>query len=346
MPDFWIPPHVAAELTQTRRYTAEEMVALAQENGYKATKPLLYDWVRLGLMGKPEEGERGRWTPPQARLWLGLLKNRQQPKAHIVGLCNLPVGGWIFFGEQMGGVSRAQVQRMMQTWAEKQRHPSLEEVRRSVQHLVKVTKTKDAQQVRAAKKQLNDLLAREGLDIAGLQDPLILLMEGRKPEKRGQAKGPRGAAFSVESLLSLWKTREQAIRNIALFENWMWEWARMVFLFGVQQYQQDYPQIAQEAARFPELRNMYRVETLTTLVSNACMDLATLLQTAYEDAHQVPPCPPIPGLPESMQTRLWRDEQVWGEVNASVVQQQYPGWLAASVRMDFAVHPTDSPRPA
>jgi len=343
MPDFWIPPHAAAELAQTRRYTADEMVALAQEHRYKATIPLLYDWMRLGLIGKPEEGERGRWKPQQASLWLKLLETREQPKVHIVHLCNLPVGGWIFFGERMGGVSRAQIQRVMRTWAERQRRPSLEQVRRAVQRLVKLTKTRDAQQVLHAKKQLNELLAHEGLDVVGLRDPLILLMEGRKPEKRGQTKGPQGAAFSVETLLTLWETRERAIRNMAAFDDWMWEWARMAFLFGMHQYQQEYPWLAQEAWRFPELRELFRVETLTTLVSNACMDLATLLEIAYEDARQVPPCPPIPGLPAPLQMPLWRDGAVWGEVNSSVALDQHLGLPTTALQMAVAIHRVGDP---
>lgn len=342
MPDFWIPPQAAVALARTRRYTAEEMVTLAQKYGYNATVPLLYDWVRLGLVGKPEAGERGRWKPQQASLWLKLLDIRLHPhgrvRAHVVDLCNVPVGGWIFFGEAAGGVGRAQVQRVMQTWAEKQGRPSLEQVRRSVQRLVKLTKTKDAQLVRKAKKQLNDLLSREHLDIAGLRDPLTLLMEGRKPEKRGQTKGPRGAAFSVDNLLSLWETREHAIHHMAAFDDWMWEWARMSLLFGFLLYQQDYPRIAQEAWRFPELREMFRIETLSTLISSACMDLATLLEMAYEGVRQMPPCPPIPGLPEPLQMPLWRDGQVWGEVNSSVVQDQHLGGQGSSLQLAVAIH--------
>jgi hypothetical protein len=149
MSDLWIPPEAQRKMAQAKRYSATDLVALANSQDLNATQPLLYEWVRLGLMGRPEEGERGLWKPAQASLWLKLLETRRQKHAHIIHLCNLPVGGWIFFGEDIGAVSLSQVKLVMRSWAERVKPPSLDLARRTAQRLVKQMKTKDAQQVRA-----------------------------------------------------------------------------------------------------------------------------------------------------------------------------------------------------
>ena len=319
MADLWIPPDAQRKMAQAKRYSATELVALANSQSLNATQPLLYEWVRLGLMGRPEEGERGLWKPAQASLWLKLLETRRQKHAHIIHLCNLPVGGWIFFGEEVGAISLAQVQLVMRSWAERVKPPTLDQARRITQHLVKQIKTKDAQQVRHAKKQLQDLMARSNTNIDALLDPITLLMEGRKPEKKGQTKGPKDSPLSVEALIDTWETRQKAIHNVHRFDDWMWQWARIAYLFGLNDYLRHYPQLANEAHQFPDLQEMFQVETLTTLVSGSCMDLLTLVQVAYENIHKPPSYHPSAEIPEFLHVKYWHSGEISGDVHSEPV---------------------------
>lgn len=315
MSNLWLPPEVLQRMAQERRYTAAELVALADEHHLPATEPLLRDWVRLGLMGKPEEaGERGVWIPPQASLWLKLLDIRQRQRAHVVHLCNVPVGGWIYFGEATGGVSHRQALRAMRSWVERQRPNSLEAARRTAQRLVKLCKTKDAVLVRSAKKQLNELLAHHRVDIASFRDPLVLLMEGRMASKRGQRKGPAEASLSVEMLLDMWQTRIDAMNSLAKIADWMWEWARVALVWGVQWYTTNQARLAREAQQYSGLEQLYQRETLESFVSSACLDMLTMAGLALDATRHHPSLPPLPGLPDHLQLGPWRDGVYTAEV--------------------------------
>ncbi len=112
----------------TKRYQKPEMLSLAHEHGFEVTEHLLKDWVEKGLLGEAEREWPGRgsiswWSQAQCDLFLELLafRQKQHKPLPIGGLCTIPIGKWLYLGEEAGGVALPQVRRAMATWIEYQR---------------------------------------------------------------------------------------------------------------------------------------------------------------------------------------------------------------------------------
>lgn len=86
--------------------TIDDMVADAAERGYKATARLIRDWSEQGLLDRPQKRPAGRghgsapalYSANQRNLLLTLLHHR--PGNRIGSLARIPVGIWMYWGEE------------------------------------------------------------------------------------------------------------------------------------------------------------------------------------------------------------------------------------------------------
>jgi|GEM_PF-3161543 hypothetical protein len=74
-----------------------------------------------------------------------------------------------------------------------------------------------------------------------------------------------------------------------------------------------------EVRRFPELQEMFQIETLSTLVSDCCMNLLTVVQVAYEHIHERPSSHPNTEIPEFLRVEHWHRGEISGRVNSTPI---------------------------
>jgi hypothetical protein len=105
-----------------RRFTSNELVALAQAHDPSFKPRTLADWPGYGLLAEAEREGRGpsrgvgrSWTAPQAIVFLSVVRLRKDGKRRRSDLANVPVFLWLVFGEDY--VPLGQVRRALATWA-------------------------------------------------------------------------------------------------------------------------------------------------------------------------------------------------------------------------------------
>lgn len=100
--------------------TIDDMVTDAAERGYEASVRLVRDWSERGLLDRPQKrpAGKGRGSAPaiysanQRNLLLTLLHHR--PGNHIRSLARIPIGIWMYWGEEY--VPLRQARRALMTW--------------------------------------------------------------------------------------------------------------------------------------------------------------------------------------------------------------------------------------
>jgi hypothetical protein len=107
----------------TPKYTKAQMVAIGLARGHRATGRLFTDWEAAGLIDQPVKRGLGRgkgvlalWPEAQLQLWLLLLAKRTET-SQVPNLCNIPVGLWLYFGDNYATIR--QVRKCMRTWTER-----------------------------------------------------------------------------------------------------------------------------------------------------------------------------------------------------------------------------------
>lgn len=165
-----LPLH-EVNMQPTSRYCKQELLACAHEQGLEATEHLLKDWVEKGLMGEADREWPGRgsiawWSHAQRNLFLQLLKLRQRcaKPLPIGGLCTIPIGRWLYLGEERGGVSLPQVRRAMTTWMDYQQKFSAQHLAHCARKMLHKHADPKAEGKRHLVKQLADLaVSQSGL---------------------------------------------------------------------------------------------------------------------------------------------------------------------------------------
>jgi len=109
------------EMTGSAMYTSEDLVDEALRRGYcDVSRRLIYDWSSLGLLARPSlysPGRRGRcnaFPESQRELFFTLLEQRKRRTKQILGLYNVPVFVWLWWGDDY--VPLRQVRCAMNTW--------------------------------------------------------------------------------------------------------------------------------------------------------------------------------------------------------------------------------------
>lgn len=104
-------------------FTRSDLVREGQEAGFtNISARLVTDWADIGLLDHPARVPRGRgegrgaryeWPDTQKELFLQLLNHRDSVK-RISGLCVIPVGLWLYWGDDW--VPLGQARRALRTW--------------------------------------------------------------------------------------------------------------------------------------------------------------------------------------------------------------------------------------
>lgn len=100
--------------------TIDDMVADAATRGYEVSTRLIRDWTHRGLLDNPQKRPAGKghgsaqalYPANQRNLLLTLLHHR--PGNNISSLARIPVGIWMYWGEEY--VPLRQARRALMTW--------------------------------------------------------------------------------------------------------------------------------------------------------------------------------------------------------------------------------------
>jgi hypothetical protein len=247
-----------------RLWSRDEFLALAAESGVEATPRLLADWVQLGLLDHPRRRGLGRgkgtttgWPENQWELWKALLMQRPRVR-RIAALCNLPVGLWLYFGDDY--VELPQVKRAMHTWAGAIHARGTADSRHLVQEFVAGIPGPKLSVAR--RKEVERLLV--GVLLNGLGDRSVDQLRSRlttllePPSHRGR----RVRVATLQAHVELLMSRLEALRRLRRGDlpDALYSWARTLTHYG--------------RANWAE---KVGPPTLDSLVENVCLDLTTTI---------------------------------------------------------------------
>lgn len=309
MSDLILPVHI-------RRYKARQMVSEVQRLGLEANEALLYNWAERGLIGKPKGG---RWNQPQLGLWIRLLIAKQHENVPVSHLFNIPIAGWLLFGDEQSGVELAQVQRAMDNWVKLHKRSNIEKLRGEMQRTVNLVKTSQSLLVASAKQKLNMIFQKAGdHDYTEVRHQLSLIF-GDTPQKI-HAVGPSGVALTVDNISGTWELREKMILHydeIDLTQPWQWEWARAIMVTQIGPYNQNSPDYAHQVRnKHPDLKSLYAPMSINDSVSLACIELLTLIglgREAVETGQYYPEIQP------QLQPLAWKEGRFHGKMTFRVI---------------------------
>ena len=266
----------------TPRYTKLQMVELATASGRSATERLFTDWQAAGLIDKPFKRGLGRgrglvalWPESQLRLWFVLLDKRRET-TQVPNLCNLPVGLWLYFGDDYA--SLRQVRKCMTTWAQRygssRGHKLAKQMARKLLEdlpLAPLSKNVKADLVSAMASALLHGLERDE-DRRALRDRLLSVVV---PPAETAAQ-PNHAASVVEMVL----VRLLAAHHLSQgsVPDHIFEWARVWHLFGLRTYMEalDKGQVPASPGTEPESER----PDFEKLMTAACRDLMSSIGMA------------------------------------------------------------------
>ena len=276
-----------AEMAVSLTYTAGDLVEEALARGYRdVSKWLVYDWSHTGLLDRPSRyspGRRGRpdaFPASQRDLFFTLLEQRQRRTKQIVGLYNVPVFVWLWWGDDY--VPLRQTRRAMSTWGCSCLSPSLVADRRSARQFLRQM---DLPQYARGRKVLRETLENVTLEISAGKPPdqvdwldieaklCKVWNKGGTPEPRG----PAGAPVTPNAAISLIRVRYTALVDLGKYDDCLFEWARWFH----RETSADYARHANEFSKDPEFGHLHRnASTAEHHVNHACVDLLTALGTA------------------------------------------------------------------
>ncbi len=190
-------------------YTRRQLVEEALKAGFKVSDALIADWVEQGLLGKPARMSRGKgkgpgaryeWSEAQCRLLLLLLDKRKTLPA-IGGLCDIPVGFWLYWA--VDWIEVEQVKRALPTWWKRasstNEDKSLEQARKFVRSYVPKGAPRAASS--ALRDELQDAMRSGSYDRDRLKElaEAVLARGGQRPKVPYQ----KDASGTVDDMLSM-----------------------------------------------------------------------------------------------------------------------------------------------
>src|SRR6266566_4408499 len=297
-------------------YEKQEMIEDARAYGFAVTESLFDDWVEKGLLGPAHREGLGRGRGSIARrpsqqytMLLELLRARQQAKLRIGQLCAFPVWRWVYWGE-LGGVSLRQVRRAMDTWIASVRKTATETERKEVRRAVEKLQGASFSGKRALLDELTRIGTFEKEPDAELLRYLMESVVTDSPIHLNTTNGEKRSG-DIELITTLHPLRLEAFRHyeerIASLSDAVWEWARVMLLFGQRLGQKEQPVLA----RNRRLAARYRRVTAYSMIWDSCYDLLTPLSIA---AQKIFP-------EETSDTIPFLNPQAWQEKRAfSIIQ--------------------------
>lgn len=289
--------------TDKQFFDKKELYAYIRSFGFTVDDSLLEEFQKQGLMIPPQRRGKGRakgvpglWTRQQADLLRTLCMMRDKHKIHQVApRCNIPIWVWLYWGDEWG-VTLDQVKRVMKTWAKYQQVPSRERSKLGAKELVKEVANRRDGGKQQAINELADMLYQGTYAPQAISDSLYHVFDSAKP-----ANGPRDIPVLPKTVSWYVELLMEAIgalvhdREIPCVH---WEWARCFHLAGTGQYVNEQQRYAHETVGSP-VEQMFSVETIESLWSSACKDLAVVLGLGLK-------YPSVPGFPETLRLDVWK----------------------------------------
>ena len=260
----------------TPRYTKAQLVAAAMAHGYRATDRLLTDWQAAGLLDQPTKRGLGRgkgiealWPESQLRLWLLLLQKRGEV-TQVPVLCNIPVGLWLYFGDDYASVR--QVRKCMRTWS--YRYGSSRGHNRAKQEARALLAGVPIEGSKNAKADLISAMAKALLQGISSDEERRRLRHRLLGSviKGGQEESAATATVDVV-LARLLGAQHLGRGDVA---DHIIAWARVWHLFGLRTYM-----AAHEAGSLPNIPGIdFNVPDFEKLIQNACLHLLSAVGMA------------------------------------------------------------------
>lgn len=269
-------------------YTTEELTGEALARGYRdVSKRLIYDWSSLGLLDSPtlySPGRRGRpdaFPDSQRQLFLVLLEQRKRRTKQILGLCNVPVFVWLWWGDDY--IPLRQVRRALKTWGRACLADSVVGAQRAATQLLRQMNLPRYARGRMA---LKLALARVIVEISAGKDPDHVdwgdveakLLRVWSVDGTGKPRGPTGAQTTPHMIITMLQDRYRTVVRLDEFDNFLFEWARWVYRTTSREYHLH----SRDYARDPALGHLHReTSTVEHIANHACLDLLSTLGSAH-----------------------------------------------------------------
>lgn len=268
----------------------KQLFAYIRACGFQIDESLLQEFQEQGVMLPAAErrsrgrgkGSRGLWTFQQRDLLRTLCMMREKQNIHSVAQrCNLIVWIWLYWGDEWG-VTLAQVQHVMKTWAKYQQVSSLKTARQGARRVVnEVANHRDGGKQQAIR-DITTLFYRGAYTMQDLSEHLSPVFD----ENKG-ANGPRDIPVTPDAVSWVITLRLEAVKRLIQDPNLpdiQWLWARHFHVQEFSQYLQSQRSYAQQSAGGP-VEHLFTIDTIETLLPTACVDLAAVLGIGLQDIH-------------------------------------------------------------
>lgn len=267
-----------------RAYTAAELLALERAENPDISPRFIRHWVEWGLLDHPRRRSLGRghgsadatWGEHQRQLFHGLLMLRRRQRASPQQLVNIPVGIWLYYGDEY--VPADQAIRAFRNWAKNapaSRWGLAERAARAVIDPLLHPSTGKGIRLR-----IRQILARiqhgDPWDAASLRSAAREAVEG--PDG---PRGPQDAPLSGRGVAAVIAHRVRGMANPAAATVAIYDQARAWMVLGERQYQLAQPGLAQD----PDIGDLFQPRYIEDRLATACQDLALALGYVLED-HQ------------------------------------------------------------
>jgi hypothetical protein len=288
--------------TDKQFFDKKELYAYVRSFGYTIDDSLLEEFQKQGVMPPPQRRSKGRargvaglWTRQQADLLRTLCMMRDKHKIYQVApRCNLPVWVWLYWGDEWG-VTLEQVKRVMKTWAKSRQYSSRARSKLSAKELVKEVANRRDGGKQQATHELADMLYQGTSTPQAINDSLYHVFDATEP-----ANGPHDIPVKPETVsgyVELLMEAIDALLDDREIPDVHWQWARCFHLAGMSQYAIEQRRYAHETVGSP-VEQMFSVESIESLWSSACEDLAAVLGLGLK-------YPSVPGFPETLRLDVW-----------------------------------------
>jgi hypothetical protein len=262
--------------------TIDDMVADAAASGYMATARLIRDWTEQGLLDYPQKRPAGKghgsapalYPASQRNLLLTLLQKR--PGTNIRSLARIPVGIWMYWGEDY--VPIRQARRALMTWVGDPR-ASKQRAQESARAILGQIDSPEA--TNRARRELLDVLTQAGYtgrpDFERMERAIRNVFEPDYRQHIRKAIGHPSAPVMTDSMIRVMKARLTAVTELtvgnvtdeALIQ------ARDSHLFAYADYAARQPFLA--ATSPPGAPQLYAPVTAEDTLSNCCGHLLSAI---------------------------------------------------------------------
>jgi len=268
--------------------TIDDLLADATASGYTVTTRLIRDWTERGLLDYPQKRSAGKghgsapalYPASQRNLLLTLLQKR--PDNNISGLAKIPVGIWMYWGDDY--VPLRQARRALMTWIGDPR-TSRQRAREVARAILGQIDSPEA--TPRARRELLDVLTQANytgrLDFEQVERTIRAVFEPDYRNEIRKAIGHPSALVMTDSMISMMKARLTAVSDLTAgnVTDETFIQARDAHLFAYAEYVARQPILA--TASPPGTRQLYDPVTAGGTLNNCCSDLllAIGLETTY-----------------------------------------------------------------